>query len=334
MQPRESSSAELLEELRSTVQTARREGLRSLTTHQLERLPDLYRFAASLLARLQASSHDAELLSRARELVAQAHPLLHARRGVTPWTLVRQTLQLLLVHSPRAIRAEWKLLAASFALFYAISLLTFAAVQRDLGLAFSLFNPEAVRQEIEQLRATKPGQPFRGNFTFGSSESHGTAGAIIGNNVSVAVLFFAAGLVPPLYAFILATNALMLGTYTAVAAHWNQALAISSILWCHGAIEIQMIILSGAAGLVLARALIAPGPWSRSFALRAAGRRAWHLLAPVPFWLFISGLIEGYVSPHAPRWIRVAVGAASLAVLLAWVLLPQHSPQARVEEAG
>ena len=56
MQPRESSSAELLEELRSTVQTARREGLRSLTTHQLERLPDLYRFAASLLARLQAGA--------------------------------------------------------------------------------------------------------------------------------------------------------------------------------------------------------------------------------------------------------------------------------------
>jgi uncharacterized membrane protein SpoIIM required for sporulation len=327
----EGASAQYLDELRSTVLAARSGGLSSLTTEQLERFPDLSRFAASLLARLQASGHDAELLSRTRELVAQSHALLHKRRSVTSWTVARQSARLLMVESPRAIRAEWKLLAASFALFYALALLAFAAVRRDLGMAFSLFNAEAVWQEIEQLRATEPGQPFRGNFSFGSEESHGTAGAIIGNNVSVAVLFFAAGLVPPLYLFILATNALMLGTYTGVAAHWEQALAISSIVWCHGAIEMQMIVLAGAAGLVLARAWIAPGPWSRGFALRTNARRAWHMLAPVPLWLLLAGLIEGYVSPHAPLGVRVAVAGASLVLLLAWVLLPGARPEPPVQ---
>ena len=42
---------------------------------------------------------------------------------------------------------------------------------------------------------------------------------------------------------------------------------ISSILWCHGTIELQMIALAGMAGLVLIRAWIAPGPWSRARAM-------------------------------------------------------------------
>ena len=78
-----------------------------------------------------------------------------------------------------------------------------------------------------------------------------------------AVLFFATSLLPPIYLILLCTNALMLGTYIAVAGHWDQAGAISSILWCHGVLEIQAIVLAGTAGLCLVRAWVRPGPWSR-----------------------------------------------------------------------
>jgi uncharacterized membrane protein SpoIIM required for sporulation len=116
-------------------------------------------------------------------------------------------------------------------------------------------------------------------------------------------------------------NGLMLGTYTAVAAHWGQGLAISSILWCHGVLEIQAIVLAGAAGLVLVRAWIAPGPWSRRHAMSLESARAWRLLAPVFPMLFVAGTIEGFVSPHAPTEVRVAVAVLTGIGLVAWIAL-------------
>ena len=104
--------------------------------------------------------------------------------------------------------------------------------------------------------------------------------------------------------------------------HWtppSQAGSISSILWCHGVIELQMIILAGAAGIVLIRALLAPGVWSRGHAMVLESRRAWALLAPIFPLLTFSGLIEGYVSPHAPLWARLAVGAGTGAMLVWWI---------------
>jgi uncharacterized membrane protein SpoIIM required for sporulation len=147
------------------------------------------------------------------------------------------------------------------------------------------------------------------------------SGWIMTNNMSVGVLFFASGLVPPIYLWILSTNGLMLGTYTAVAAHWGQAEEISSILWCHGVLELQAIVLAGAAALVLVRAWIAPGPWTRRHAMKLESTRAWKLLAPVFPMLFVAALIEGFVSPHAPTPARISVAVASAVFLVTWIVL-------------
>jgi uncharacterized membrane protein SpoIIM required for sporulation len=220
---------------------------------------------------------------------------------------------------PRAIRGEWKVVAASFVLVYGLAIASFVAVRRDLGVAWSLMSPETVSQEIGQLEATTHGEAFRGNFTFGLGSSPATAGWIMTHNMSVGILFFGSGLIPPLFLILLGLNGLMLGTYTAIAAHWGQAGSISSILWCHGVLEIEAIVLAGAAGLVLVRAWIAPGPWSRRHAMQLESARAWRLLAPVFPMLFCAGMIEGFVSPHAPTAARVAVAATSAVALAAWI---------------
>jgi uncharacterized membrane protein SpoIIM required for sporulation len=47
--------------------------------------------------------------------------------------------------------------------------------------------------------------------------------------------------------------------------------------------------------------------------------RAWRLLAPVFPMLFVAGTIEGFVSPHAPLPVRVAVAGLSAAGLVLWI---------------
>jgi hypothetical protein len=47
--------------------------------------------------------------------------------------------------------------------------------------------------------------------------------------------------------------------------------------------------------------------------------KAWRLLAPVFPMLFAAGMIEGFVSPHAPTPARVAVAAVSGIAIAAWI---------------
>ena len=310
-----------LEEILGRLGRGGRGGLRRLEPDELLELPRLYRFASSLYARLESDQSAVALRARLRPLILRTHELLYRDLERSNRPLVRRALDFLLISSPRAIRSEWRLLLGSVVFFYGISLLAGWLVMEDLSLAYSLFDPSFVDTEISQLMATREGAPFRGNFTFGLGESPSTAGWIMAHNMAVCVLFFGAALLPPLYLYVLATNGLMLGTYTAVAGHWDQAGAISSILWCHGTLELQAIILSGSAGLVLVRSWIAPGPWSRREAMSRESRRAWALLAPAFPLLFCAGLIEGFISPHAPHGVRLAVAVTSALALGLWITL-------------
>ena len=294
-------------------------GVGRLTDEELTDLPRLYRRASTLLARSAARQGRDEAALRA--LVSRAHGVLYREAKESGGNLVARAVRFFFVESPRAIRAEWRLLSTMFAVFYGIAIVAFFAVIGDIERAFVLFDSNAVSTEIAQLRETEAGEPFRGNFTFGFGESPQVAGWILAHNIGVSILFFGAALVPPVFLLLLVNNALMLGTYTGVAWHWDQAGAISSILWCHGVIELQMIVLAGAAGLVLVRAWVAPGPWSRAHAMRLESRRAWALLAPVFPLLFLSGLIEGFISPHAPLPVRLATAVGTGIGLIAWVAL-------------
>lgn len=312
---------ERLERLSRIGAKVERSGVGSLATEDVAELPRLYRYAATRLAHLETSGRDPDAARSLRALLARAHGILFHRVEHDERNVLVRMADFMMREVPRTIRAEWRPLALSFALLYGLALASFVAVSADLDLAWSLLDPGAVATEIQQLQGTAEGQPFRGNFVFGLEDSPRFAGLIMAHNMSVGVMFFAAGLVPPLFAYVVATNGLMLGTYTAVAAHWGRGTEISSILWCHGVIELQAIVLAGAAGLVLVRGLFFPGPWTRAHALRLGARRAWRLLAPVFPLLFLSGLIEGFVSPHAPTDVRLMVAVISGVALLAWVLL-------------
>jgi uncharacterized membrane protein SpoIIM required for sporulation len=309
---------------------ARPQRLADWSDSDLLALPRLYRHACTRLAQLEQDGENPRLAAETRALIARAHGLLFSGESgaTTPWPA--RALQLFLHTAPRAIRAEWKLLACSFALLYGLAAVAWIAVGRDLDLAYSLLQPQVVEHEIEQLAALEAGQSFRGNFSFGLGESPLTAGWIMLHNIGVGILYFASALLPPLYLYLLATNALMLGTYTAVAGHWGQAGAISSILWTHGVLEIQSLVLVGTAGLVLVRAWVRPGAYTRAHAMVRESARALELFAPVFPLLVLAGLIEGFVSPHAPLAVRLAVAVSSALLLVAWVALggrTAHDPE-------
>jgi uncharacterized membrane protein SpoIIM required for sporulation len=316
-----------LQELRTLLTRSRGRKLRNLNESELRALPRLYRFVSSLLSRLQTQGNAPGTLNQAEELLRRSHAVLYQGTGQEnkPW--YRKLYELFTVHSPRALRAEWRLFGFTLIVFYSISIGSYVAVSQQLELAFSLFDPGSVATEISQLEATEPGEPFRGNFVFGEEDSARIAGWIMAHNMGVCLLFFASGLLAPFFVYLLTTNAIMLGVYTAVAAHWGQAGAISSILWCHGVLEIQAIVIAGMAGLILLRAWIAPGAWSRTYAMQLELPRALHVLAPAFPMLFVAGLIEGFISPHAPTNLRMLVAVITGIAFLSWLFLAGRRDQ-------
>ena len=306
-------SSPTFQRLRSLLAT----GPKRLSPAELLELERLYRVGHRELA--VARQHGTGRTRSLETLLSQAQGRF-AAPGQPLKRSLHQALRASLETSPRVFRQEWRLVVIAFVVFYGLAAIAYAFVAQDQANAFVFLDPAAVQNEIDQLQALAPGEAFRGNFTFGFAKSSEFAGMIIANNIGVTLIFFAAGLLPPLFVLLLGINAFMLGTYIAVAADYGQAGSILSILCTHGMLELQAIVLAGCAGAVLFRALIWPGVLTRSAAIQRGTQRALLMLEPVPFILIVAGLIEGYVSPNAGLGVRTLVALVTSVLFLTWLM--------------
>ena len=92
----------------------------------------------------------------------------------------------------------------------------------------------------------------------------------------------------------------------------------------HGAFELTAIVIAGAAGLMLGRALLAPGTLTRGGALAASGREAATLVGGAAAMLVVAAAVEAFWS--SARWVPPAVkfGVAALC----WALVVAYLARA------
>ncbi len=89
----------------------------------------------------------------------------------------------------------------------------------------------------------------------------------------------------------------------------------------HGGTELLAICLAGAAGYLLASAIIAPGQVRRSTALKRVGTDALTIELGCMVMLVIAGFIEGFVSPSQIDYAsRIGVLVVSLALWAIYIL--------------
>jgi uncharacterized membrane protein SpoIIM required for sporulation len=91
----------------------------------------------------------------------------------------------------------------------------------------------------------------------------------------------------------------------------------------HSSFELLAICFSGAAGLKLGYALIAPGRLTRGAALRAAAAEAIPLMIGVAGMLFIAAAIEAFWSPRTlvVPLVKYSIGVSLWVVLAIYFLL-------------
>jgi uncharacterized membrane protein SpoIIM required for sporulation len=144
----------------------------------------------------------------------------------------------------------------------------------------------------------------------GATTQAALAGSIFTNNIQVAFLVFAGGLLLGLGTLaVLAYNGALLGALAGLTIGSGNFAVFVRYIVPHGILELSCFSVAGAAGLRLAAALLDPGTRPRGEALRAAARPAVAQVLGTAVWLIVAGLTEGFVTPHGiPLAAALAVG--------------------------
>jgi len=278
-------------------------------------VPRAYRQLCHHLALARDRAYSPDLVDRLNELALRGHHVLYGARGHRRGRLA----QFFLDEFPRRVRAEWRLVAIAAAAFFGPVLAIAAALQLHPDFVHYLLAPHTLAQIEEMYDPANPRLGMR------EADTNVMMFAFyVWNNVKIGFQCFATGLAFGLGSlFYLVSNGVQIG---AVAGHLTQA-GFGAPFWSfvsgHSALELVAIVLSGAAGLKLGAALIAPGRLSRRAALVAAARGAIRLVYGAAAMFLAAAFVEAFWSPLTafPPASKYAVGAVLWALVLGYFAL-------------
>ena len=288
-----------------------RRGLRALDAAELFEAGKLYRWVTSDLAYAQGHGYTDELQHYLNRLVARSHALVYGA-AVEPG---RTRITRFFTHTfPQEFRRSRPYIGACAALTIVWAIIAFAIVQAHPADAYALLPDSIVPSHITKSLHDS-------NFAFTPETSSVMSAFIITNNIKVAVLAFAGGIVTlGLFTiYELTLNGLMLGGLGAL---YGQA-GFGTDFWAtiapHGVIELTAIQVAAAAGLLLAAGVLNPGRLYRRDAIAENGRRAGVLIGGVVAMLCVAGMIEGFFSPlRFPIPVRAGVGIFTALALVVY----------------
>ena len=300
-------------------------GLKSLTDEQIVALPRLYRSTLSSLSVARATSLDQGVIVYLESLSARAYYILYGSQ-VSLWKRIAAFFER---DWPLAAKALWKETAVSAAFTLLAAVLAYFLVSNNPDW-FYTFMPESLADgrtpsaSAESLRETL--------YHDGDSSGLGLfASYLFSHNSKVAMFAFALG-----FAFCIPTvilllyNGFVLGSFIAMFVEKDLGFEVGGWLIIHGATEIFAIILAGAAGMHIGKAVAFPGELSRTESASKAGGTASLLMAGVIIMLFFAGLLEGFGRQLVTNdFVRYCVGLGTLAIWMTYFYAPRRSKDDR-----
>ncbi|GAB2493415.1 stage II sporulation protein M [Nocardiopsis aegyptia] len=280
---------------------------RSLRGEEIDELVDLYQRVSTHLSVVRSSGQDPALVgrlstqvARARSAVTGAHaPAWRDAAGfftrVFPAVLYR-------------LRWWWIGVSAGTVLLstaVAVWMVTNPDVMHAVG------TPEEMARYVEHDFANYYVENPAGSF----------AAQVWTNNAWVsaqAIIFGVAFGLPTLY--VLAMNGVNLGFAAGMMIGHGRGEQFFGLILPHGLLEMTAVFVAGGVGLKLGWTIIAPGDRTRMRALGEEARAALAVVLGLVVVLFVSGLIEGFVTGWVhTTWLRIGIGVLAEALFLAYV---------------
>jgi len=283
---------------------------RRLTGAEVDELVDLYQRTATHLSVVQSAGRDEVLVARLSSLVARARGVVAGGRRAA-WTDAARFLRVDFPAICYRTRWWWIGVAAGF-LLVAFGIGGFIASSPEAQLAVA--PPEVVRQLVEE--------DFENYYS--SAPAQDFAARVFTNNAYIAAQAIVFGVllgIPVLY--VLFINALNVGVAGGLMAANDRASLFFGLILPHGLLELTAVFVACGLGLKLGWTVVDPGGRSRSRALAEEGRSLIAGALGLALVLFVSGIIEAFVTPSPlPTWARIGVGVVAEILFLAYVFGP------------
>ena len=228
-------------------------------------------------------------------------------------------LEYLLGGFPALVRAEWRLVTAAALLFFGPLLGLIAVLQVYPEFVHYLLDPRQIASFHEMYDPAN-----RRLGTRGADSSLLMFGFYIWNNIRIGFQTFAGGLLFGVGSiWFLGANGVILGAVSGYLTQIGYTQTFWSFVAGHSSLELLAIVISGAAGLRLGMAVIAPGNVSRRAALVAAAKPAVRLMYGAATMFLAAAFVEAFWSPLTEFGfqIKIIVGISGWVILLGYFLL-------------
>ncbi len=267
-----------------------------LSGMEADELLDLYQRVATHLSEIRTRSPEPTLVAHLSSLLAKARLRSAGTRTFTWADVVR----FLTVTFPAALyrtRRWWvTVLVVNVALAFVMGWWLVSHPQ----LESALISP----QEVDQLV----------NNDFASYYSEYAAGSfalkIWTNNAWVAALCIAFGVFGVPVVYLLFTNLLNVAVIGGLMWSHGRADLFFGLILPHGMLELTAVFVAAGAGLKIFWGWVEPGARTRGEAIAQEGRSAMSVALGLVLVLFVTGIIEAFVTPSPlPTWARIGIGA-------------------------
>ncbi|GAA2455345.1 stage II sporulation protein M [Streptomyces macrosporus] len=282
---------------------------RRLTGAEADELVALYQRTSTHLSLVQSSAPDPALTGRLTSLVARARSAVTGARRST-W---KDMGRFFTVGFPAAVyRARhWWIPTAL------LSTLVAAVIGWWIGVHPEVQAAIAAPEELREL--TRPGGQYETYYS--SHPAASFAAQVWTNNAQAAAicLIFGAFLGIPVL-WVLFQNMLNIGIGIGLMASAGRLDTFLGLILPHGLLELTAVFVAAGTGLRLGWTVVDPGPRSRRAALAEEGRAAIGMALGLAAVLFVSGVVEGFVTPSGlPTWARIAIGVVVELAFLVYV---------------
>jgi uncharacterized membrane protein SpoIIM required for sporulation len=282
---------------------------RRLTGTEADELVALYQRTATHLSMIRSSAPDPQLIGRLTQLLARARSTVTGTRRAS-W---RDVTRFVTGDFPAAVyrSRHWWIPTALLSTALAVLLGWWTGTHPDVQSSI------AAPAELRSL--TRPGGQYE---TYYSDHPAAAFAAQVWTNNAEAVglcLVLGAFLCLPVL-WILFENMLNLGVGAGLMSSAGRLDTFLGLVLPHGLLELTAVFVAAGTGLRLGWTVVDPGPRPRRTALAEEGRAAVGMAIGLAGVLFVSGAVEGFVTPSGlPTWARIGTGIAVEAAFLTYV---------------
>ena len=273
---------------------------------QADELLDLYQRTATHLSEIRSTTPEPSVVAYLSSVLARARSRAVGTRSAS-W---RTVVTFFVATFPAALyrtRRWWLVTAAVNVLVaFAVGWWFYVNPQFESSLA----SPSEIEQLVSHDFEDYYSQYAAGSFAF----------RVWTNNAWVSALCIAFGVFGVPVVLLLWNNILNVAVIGALMWRYDRAGLFFGLILPHGILELTAVFVAAGVGLRLFWAWIEPGPQTRMAALAREGRAAVSVALGLVVVLFLSGIIEAFVTPSPlPTWARIAIGVLAEVAVLGYV---------------